>query len=163
MGALNRPLLIGQAPGPRTRPDCPLFPFPTTSAGGRLKTIMGITRREYLSKFDRINLLPYFPGQHKRDDKFPMPVAKLAAAAIRPLLAGRTVILVGRNVADAFDHEGMFHAWSVWQARRRCPVTRDLGHGVVAVVPHPSGRCRWYNEQGNREEAIQFWHAFLNS
>lgn len=157
-----KPLLIGQAPGPNTNPDLPLFPVPKTSAGGRLQQMTRLTRGEYLARFDRINLLPYFPGKQKRDDKFPMTPAKLAARVLKPLLAGRTVILVGRNVADAFEFPSEFHDWVDWPVRRPCIVTRCPGLAHVAVIPHPSGRNHWYNKLENQEQSANFWEDFLN-
>lgn len=158
-----RPLLIGQAPGPNTDPELPLFPVPSRSAGGRLQHLMGLTRGEYLKSFDRINLLPFFPGKHKRDDKFPMSPAKLSARAIRPLLANRMVILVGRNVANAFGLQAEWHDWVEWPVRRRCIVSRDTGCCRIAVVPHPSGRNLWYNNEENRASAEAFWAEFLKN
>jgi len=156
-----RPLLVGQAPGPNTDPTLPLFPVPRTSAGGRLQELMGLTRGEYLKTFERVNLLYEFPGRHKRDDKFPMMLAWPAAQAMRPLLAGRTVVLVGRNVASAFELEAEFHEWVEWPVRRPCLLSRDPGTARVAVIPHPSGRNHWYNDPANREAARSFWEALL--
>lgn len=156
-----RTLLIGQAPGPNTDPELPLFPVPRTSAGGRLQEMMGLTRGEYLATFERVNLLYKFPGRHKRDDKFPLAHARLAARAMKPLLAGRDVVLVGRNVATAFELEADFFDWVEWPVRRRCVVTRDPGTCRVAVVPHPSGRNHWYNKPENRELARAFWEDHL--
>lgn len=157
-----KPLLIGQAPGPRTDPELPLFPVPKTSAGGRLQQLMGLSRGEYLKTFERVNLLPYFPGRHKRDDKFPRPPAKLAAQVMKPMLANRTVVLIGRNVANAFEFDADFHDWVDWPVRRQCIVSRDRGIARVAVVPHPSGRNHWYNTEENRALASAFWASFLN-
>lgn len=159
---MMKPLLIGQAPGPNTNPDLPLFPVPKTSAGGRLQVMTGLTRGQYLDHFERINLLPYFPGKVKRDDKFPMPPARLAATAIKPLLAGRTVILVGRNVAEAFEFPAEFHDWVRWPVRRPCIVTKSTGLAAMAVIPHPSGRNHWYNKAENRARSAAFWADFLN-
>lgn len=156
-----RPLLIGQAPGPNTDPELPLFPVPKTSAGGRLQQLIGISRGEYLKTFDRINLLRDFPGKHKRDDKFPLPPAKFAARVLRPMLSGREVILVGRNVANAFGLDLEFHDWMSWPVRRRCIVSRDDGCCRIAIIPHPSGRNHWYNKPGNRAEASDFWAEFV--
>lgn len=160
---MSRPLLIGQAPGPNTNPDLPLFPVPKTSAGGRLQHLMGLTRAEYMQLFERTNLLHEFPGRHKRDDKFPMAKARLAASTIRPLLTGRRVVLVGRNVANAFDlGEMQFHRWQSVRARRACIISGCDGMTMLAVVPHPSGRNHWYNSQGNRDEAARFWQELIN-
>jgi hypothetical protein len=147
--SLILPLLIGQAPGPNTDPTLPLFPVPSTSAGGRLASFMGLTRGEYLVSFDRINLLQDFPGKTGRDDKFPMTKAKIAAAAIKPLLRDRVVILVGRNVANAFGLEAEFHSWV--EGLHYCR--------LMAVVPHPSGRNHWYNKQEHKQIAQDFWHS----
>jgi len=148
---MREPLLIGQAPGPNTDPALPLYPLPKTSAGGRLAEIMGLRPHEYFTTFERINLLHKFPGKHKRDDKFPMRDAKIAARAIEPLLADRTVVLVGRNVASAFGLDLPFHCWS----EETAPWAR------IAVVPHTSGRNFWYNDPRNRIEAELFWLDLL--
>lgn len=159
----QRPLLIGQAPGPNTDPNLPLFPMPLRSAGGRLQTIMGIDRPTYLEAFERVNLLPYFPGTQKREDCFPMTAAKLAVKVTAPFLAGRTVVMVGRKVADAFELDQGWHEWKLIRMRRYMPFDSNNGRAHVAVVPHPSGRNPWYAEEGNRERARAFWDALLNN
>ena len=156
-----RPILVGQAPGPRTDPELPLFPVPSTSSGGRLCEMMGITRGQYLGMFDRVNLLYNFPGKHKRDDKFPMREARIAACAMRPLFAGRVVILIGRNVAEAFGVEAEFHTWFAWPVRRPNLIQRCNGVAQAAVVPHPSGRNHWYNRPEHRALARAFWQNLL--
>lgn len=147
-----KPLLIGQAPGPNTDSRLPLYPIPSTSTGGRLAKFMGLTRTQYLRTFDRVNVLQDFPGKCKRDDKFPMRDAIIAARAMRPLLAGREVILVGRNVANAFGYyEIPFHHW----------MSDDRSGFMVCCIPHPSGRNLWYNLAENREAAAEFWRRYL--
>lgn len=145
---MREPLLIGQAPGPNTDPALPLHPLPKTSTGGRLAELIGMSPVDYHRSFERINLLQDFPGQHKRDDKFPLGKAKIAARAIVPLLRERVVILVGRNVATAFGLlEEPFHVWM--EDTQWCQ--------AMAIVPHPSGRNHWYNKPDNRLEAQEFW------
>lgn len=159
-----RPLLIGQAPGPNTDPRLPLFPVPKTSAGGKLQQLTGLTRGEYLTYFERVNLLYNFPGTHAREDKFPMRFAKVSANSMRPLLAHRTVVLVGRNVASAFGLGWIrFHTWEQIRCCRRIPRTEYDGLSTIAVVPHTSGRSHWYNTLENRREAEQFWNDFLKN
>lgn len=150
-------LLVGQAPGPNTDPDLPLFPIPSTSAGGRLMQFMGLTRTQYLRTFDRVNLLRYYPGKWQNGDRWPIRDARIAAEALAPLFAGRKVVLVGRNVADAFDLRVDFHEWTTLQVRRRNPVTGCPGLCQIAVVPHPSGRNHWYNQEERRIVARTFW------
>jgi hypothetical protein len=122
---------------------------------------MGLTRGEYMRTFERVNLLYCFPGKHKRDDKFPMSPARTAAMAMRPLLAERTVIFIGRNVANAFGFEADWHDWIDWPVRRRS-LTSDHWMCRAAVVPHPSGRNHWYNNAENKQAASAFWFEFLN-
>lgn len=152
---MNKTLLIGQAPGPNTLPGLPLHPHPRTSAGGRLAEQMGLTPEDYIRYFQRINLLNKFPGRHKRDDKFPLAKAKAAAEAIRPLLVGRKVVLVGRNVATAFGLGLEFFTWGSY------PALPAMELFDVAVVPHPSGRNHWYNKPENRQQASEFWSQLL--
>lgn len=157
-----RPLLIGQAPGPNTNPDYPLFPAPSRSAGARLADIMGLSRGEYLRAFDRANLIPEFPGKDGNgEDKFPRSPARFAAQVMRPLLRGRTVVLVGRQVAQAFGVESDWHEWQDLQVGPYHAVTRCPGVARIAVVPHPSGRNHWYNSELNRASARRFWESLL--
>lgn len=157
----SRLVLIGQAPGPNTDPRLPLFPEPSTSAGGRLLEIMGVPRAEYLALTERINLLNYYPGKWANGDRWPLAEARIAAEAVAPLLAGRCVVLVGRNVAQAFDNKADYHVWTTQQVRRRCPIARCPGLAEFAVVPHTSGRNRWYNDPENSQEARSFWASAL--
>jgi hypothetical protein len=160
-----RPLLIGQAPGPNTDPDFPLFPVPAGSTGGRLQALMDITRGRYLKDFDRVNVLRHFPGKYEDGDKFPLTKARVAADAMRTFLAGRVVIFVGRQTATAFglDPEWAWHTWRDIHVKRRCAVQHNHTLARAAVVPHPSGRSRWYNEEGNRAQARAFWQNVLES
>lgn len=149
-----RPILIGQAPGPNTDPDYPLYPVPSTSAGGRLAQLMGVDGHAYLDLFDRANVLYRFPGKVKKEDKFPVREARVAAEAMRPLLRGRDIVLVGRGVAEAFGYPSALLGFHEWLA--------DPKWGYrVAVVPHTSGRSRWYNVAQNKAEAWRFWSALL--
>ncbi len=159
---MSNPLLIGQAPGPNTDPSTPLYPLPLHMTGGRLQKIMGISRSEYLTRFDRINLLTYFPGDGDGGDLFPTTPAKMAVAVLLPLLAGCTVILVGRGVVDAFGFDGGWPRWKKWPALYRRDDMRK-GCGVMAAVPHPSGRNRWYNDPAHRQTARDFWDRLNES
>ncbi len=147
---MTRPVLTGQAPGPNTDPDHPLYPVPWSSAPGRLCRLMGIGADEYLELFDRANVLYRFPRRHKRDDKFPARDARVAAEAMRPLLRGRRAVFVGRSVAEAFGYPGHILAFHTWQRDPKWEIE-------MAVVPHTSGRSHWYNHEPNRREAETFW------
>lgn len=165
---MDQPLLIGQAPGPNTSPWAVLYPRPRTSAGGRLVSLMGLDVRTYLRLFQRINLLQEHPGRWSRDDCWPSREGRVAAMAVWPLLANRTVILVGRNVAKSFALDQLpFHRLipGLEAARLRpepSPWAR-VHPQAVACIPHPSGRNRWYNREERREEARAFWRDFLTT
>lgn len=157
-----RPLIIGQAPGRDTKAEFPMYPLPKGRAGDRLMKLMGLDMRDYLKLFDRMNLIEWFPGASVDGDKFPMRVARVAATGARPLLAGRTVIMVGRGVSSAFGLDKQeFLEWAEMPVRRRCIVSKAPWKARVAVVPHPSGRSRWYNEGENRELAEKFLRDFV--
>lgn len=157
-----RPLLIGEAPGPNTDPRAPLFPLPSRSSGGILQKMTGLNRGDYLRTFDRLNLFYRHPGTWESSargkDKWSQRDARIVAESLRPLLAGREVLLVGRRTAEAFGYSRDrmdFFSWS------RC---EDYGV-VFACIPHPSGRNHYYNDPGNRERARAFleaWVAALN-
>lgn len=55
-------LMVGQAPGPKTSPRYPLFPFPPSSAGGKLQKLTGLSMEDYFKKYERTNLLRDHPG-----------------------------------------------------------------------------------------------------
>lgn len=147
----HRPVLIGQAPGPNTNPELPLYPRPRRSGGGRLWALTGLTTSEYLAAFHRMNLLRTFPGRSKRDDRWPAREARIAARAAEPLLEGRTVVFVGRNVASAFEYAEL--PWFSWSFNEQYRYR-------LVVVPHPSGRNHWYNRESNRLISQAFWESF---
>ena len=161
-----KPLLIGQAPPPTFDPrtHSPLYPIPETASGGRLAAVMGLEASTYLRTFQRINLLRGFPGKREqpggtRRDRWPRAEARQVAELIGPLLDGRQVILVGRNVARAF---GLVKApWHEWLTHVVPYPSDQPARAQVAVVPHPSGLNRWYGDEDNLLEARAFWVAFL--
>jgi hypothetical protein len=154
-GAL-RPLLIGQAPGPRTHPDLALFPEPRASAGGRLFEMTGLTTAEYMERFDRVNLLYHFYGKaaSRTEDRFPVGHARAAAEAMRHFLRGRQVLLVGKDVAAAFGHGDA--PWLRWRLD-------PAWFYHYAVLPHPSGRNHWYNAASNKRRAVSFLRDWITS
>lgn len=150
-----RPLLVGEAPGPNTRADCPLFPIPGTSAGGRLCRMSGLRRADYV-RLMRLNLLPTYPGK-----KWPREEAADAARNVcgGGLLLGRNTLLVGARVKDAFSE-----VISVLRMAEPCEPLRggwNARGGLVAWIPHPSGRNLWYKSQGNRDTVSVFLKEYL--
>lgn len=139
-----RPLLIGQAPGPNSDPRYPLL---GGHSGERLRAVAGLSLREYVAAFDRVNLLASFPGRAAHGDVFPLGRARLAAAEMMASLVrrGGRVIFVGSNVAKAFDFREQELTWCGW-----------IGGLVAAKVPHPSAVNLWWNDPENVRKAGRF-------
>ncbi len=139
--------LVGAAPGrhPRHDPEWhALFPYPAGCAGARLMDLMGLTRREYIS-IPRRNVIPHWPGRNGSGDAFPMREARECAARMLPMLIGHNVLFVGLSVARAFKLEP--YPVVTWH---------DCKAFNWAVLPHPSGRNRWYNGLGNKRATEEF-------
>jgi hypothetical protein len=141
--------LVGEAPGPRTRADCPFYPYPPTSAAGRLLAYLGWTRSKYLLTFARMNLLSEWPGP-----SFPVARARECVPDVVAALHPRPLLLMGRGVAAAFRAS---HLPPCVLVPLEVP-HRDRGTVVarVAVVPHTSGRNLWYNEKGHQRLVRDF-------
>lgn len=111
---------------------------------------MGITAEQYDALFERVNLIPKFPGKSgtTKEDAFPVGKARWHARRLAPRLKGREVIILGRQPAEVLGVNTPFHWW-----------LEDGPGFIAAVVPHPSGRNRWYNDVANREAAELFWRG----
>lgn len=116
--------------------------------------LTGLTLPQYARRFERQNLLSAFPGSAPiKGDLFPSAKARVAAERVVPSLVGRTVILVGRAVSQAFGLAELgFYEWA------------DDPRGFrVAVIPHPSGINFHWNEPGAKAEAIGFFSRLLHA
>lgn len=138
-------VLVGQAPGKQKRyePRYALYPVPKGSAGDRLRDMMGLKISHYVA-LRRMNLLDYYPGP-----RFPERAGRAAAGRLLPELPGTRVLMMGQAVAKCFGF--VCCQPLVWY-------DGDYGGDsfAFAVVPHPSGRNRWYNDRTNREAARRF-------
>lgn len=128
-----KPLLVGESNPYQVHPHLSqrfaLYPHPPRCAGWNLcHKIMQLDEREYLARFDRVNLC---------DGKWSMREAKERAASI---LDGpyRTVIAFGAKVTAAFGFK--FEPFKAWL-------------GGIIILPHPSGLSRAWNEPGAYERA----------
>lgn len=140
MNSPRKPLLVGEANPYGIDPAYALYPLPERASGHRLCTlVMGLEIRDYLRRFDRVNLCP---------QRWSEPVAREQAARIR---ADRGIwdhiVLLGAKVSRAFGEDYKPFTWSqkAWPESGRA-------HTVV-VLPHPSGLCRAWNEPGAFEKA----------
>ena len=149
-------IVIGQAPKRGGRPDLPLYPWPPRSTGGKLKRMMGLTAREYIS-LERRNLfyrLPAMPGRKSGDvfpqkgDAFPLAEAKARAKEMVHELWGRRVLFIGIGVARAFGHKITDDE----------PTCKWNGYKPYkwACVPHLSGLNRWWNDADNKRRGGRF-------
>lgn len=102
-----------------------LYPRPAGCAGHRLRKVLGMSEVEYLESFERINLCA------TRWDK---SLAERLAAYILST-EKKKFILLGARVTRAFGLPFI-------------PFSSHFEDGKVFVVfPHPSGRCRIWNDK----------------
>lgn len=130
-----RPVLLGMNNPISSRPEYALWPDPPNCTGWRLWKLLeartGATQDQYLAAFDRRNLLPGKIWEGTRP-------AREAAAKMLPDLAGRTVVLLGQPVREAF-------------AIPRVLIHPQVLHSVTwRQLPHPSGLNHWFNQEVNR-------------
>lgn len=131
----DRVTLVGEANPYGRDPYFALYPVPDGCSGHRLCClILGMSRSDYLSTFDRVNLC-----NRQWDTK--------EAAARALTLGGRKCILLGSKVARAFEIP--FRPFTLFR--------RD----TVLVLPHPSGLCRLWNVPGNIDLARRLVEEFL--
>lgn len=139
-----KPLLVGELNPYGPDPQFALWPDPPGCAGWRLcHVILGMEEREYLRAFDRANLC--------------LGGWSLTAARSRAdeLVRERTAIVaLGAKVASAFRVP-----FKPYRDFIRCLVGSHVAH--IAVLPHPSGRCRLWNDQANVNRARQFVGSVL--
>lgn len=129
--------LVGEAPGPNTDARLPLFPVPTTSAGGRLRSYSRLELDEYLGRLTRRNLFDAIPRS------WSAPEARRRADLLLEWLVGEgalRVVLLGARVGAAFGVRGPWRSTKIAELE-------------LLAIPHPSGRCRIYNEGIARRRA----------
>ncbi len=154
------PLVIGEAPNrdgagsEKIGRVCEIF------ATGRLATHGDVARLE------RTNLLKAWPGASGSGSAFPMKEARPAATVLlRSTQRGRRLLHVGTRVAAAFDllrpTYGYLNWFEVaWKPHEEGPKRSDSVRALrreVAVVPHPSGLNRWWNDPDNVSQAEAFF------
>ncbi len=128
--------LVGESNPYGADPDFALYPAPDGCSGQRLCClILGMRRREYLEAFERVNLCAG-----------PWSLSEARRRAADLLGEGGRFVLLGRKVADAF---GVPHA--------RPFSTVDE---VLLCLPHPSGLCRSWSEEGAVRRAREAVAAF---
>lgn len=135
--AERRVFLVGEHNPHGADPRLALHPRPPNGAGGRLRRLLGMSEREYLRTFERRNLLSELPWR-----------AADARRAARRVLAetarGDRLVLLGAKVAAAF---GVAFRTNIYLPRFvQLSWPPNFVGRTVLVLPHPSGRCRVYND-----------------
>jgi len=148
-GLVKKMLIMGQAPSKCGEGESP-FSTNRHGSGRRLVLLLGTTPERFRDLFDLVNLIKHWPGKQGKGDAFPLAEAKIAADQMR--FDGRpAVLLAGRGVAAAFGQRG--RPYLEWFELRGVP---------AAVLPHPSGINRWWNDAENCVAASLFMHALLS-
>lgn len=137
--------LVGEAPNRATvgRPDLWLRPDSTTipHAANRLLALTGWNLRTFLRVFPtRTNV--WEKPIHLWIDVGRERARKIAEESLADGSAG--VVILGAKAADVFGVGG--EPYFEWVGRFVC-------------VPHPSGRCRIWNQDGVRERAREFFEG----
>jgi len=136
-------LLVGESNPYSTDPRHALYPLPLNAAGGRLARVLGLSPREYLRAFpDRRNLLT-------GSAKWSAPTARRGADnVLRAAPVGAVLVLLGAKVTAAF---GVEYRPALFLPRMAHVGTNVPRRRVVLVLPHPSGRCREWNDPQTAE------------
>lgn len=151
----DRPIFIGQAPSRDGDPDRPL----TGRPGRRLAELASMDPIEFYLSTVRVNLLPRYAGANGQGDAFPLIEARRHAIELVTELDGRAVVFVGRRVAEAF---GCRRGWFRW-ARDYVSAGGRVVEIRYAVIPHPSGRNRFWNDRRNVREASAFLSELMGA
>lgn len=138
-----RPLLVGEDNPHSTDPRAALFPRPRGGAGHRLCKILGMTGAEYLRAFERVNLCA---GSWSEVE------ARWSAERIglTHLRHGGQVVLLGAKAARAFR-------------LKYVPFRRSRILPGILILPHPSGRCRTWNDVRNVTRARRAVRGILRT
>lgn len=132
---MMRVLVVGEAPG-RT-PGPPLG----GRCGKRLRALAPALR------FRAVNVLDRWPGSAGKGSKFPRRTAEARLGRVISASRGVSIVLLaGRRVSGLFGLGRAPYLKVVRDGRRR-----------TAVVPHPSGVNRWWNDHGNVRRARRFF------
>ncbi len=125
-----RILLVGEDNPHSLDPRHALYPHPPGCAGDRLcHRILDEHRGSYLEKYDRTNLC-----------SGAWSTTEARVRALDLLESGRPMVLLGARVARAFGLDFL-------------PFSVACGASLMAVLPHPSGRCRLWNDVGSYARA----------
>jgi uracil-DNA glycosylase len=133
-------LILGDAPGPNTDPRDPLFPHTTTGAAAHLATLMGLDREAYIARTRRLNV--------NHDGNQPLSKAEASDRLVGILdrvSPGSLIIMIGRAAAGRHNQTARL-PWGE-------PI--DFNGSQLLVIPHTSGRNRYWNDPLNKQKISQ--------
>jgi len=148
-----RTVIVGIAPGKAGHEGQPLSAIAPQSSGRKIADMIGVSWSAYMQTFDRVNICP-FPQKGTIKVKDWQPAAENLAGSI---LRQRRVIMLGPNVAECFGINRAVYNFGDWKINNSA--IRGIGGFRIGmsmpfdwmVIPHPSGRNLWYNNQYNKE------------
>lgn len=166
-------LLLGEAPNAATEGLPRLWLRPDDSgirhSANRLLEFTGYDWETYMRTFTRDNLVHRLPRRLGKGRNFPIATARREVPRVfaeHELCHG--FLMLGKRVANAFTWYSMGDVlapiprskieyltwnWVVDSQGRRKP---------AIVIPHPSGLNHWWNDEGNRERAREFFRSLLD-
>src|SRR5258708_4171208 len=142
-----KPLIVGEAPGKGGDASKPV----EGRVGARLAACAGLTFEEFLTTFDRVNLLQEQPQDNGNGTDFNIKAAGRRARELELSLEQLPlVMLLGKRVAAAFRMTRVEYFQAAF-----------IGTVPTFVVPHPSGINRWYNDLDNELQMIRFMRGIV--
>jgi hypothetical protein len=141
----NKIILLGMCNPHSNNPAHALYPKPVNCTGHRVWKMINdrnrmMTPAQYIDEFDRRNLV---------QGKWSVERAQRAVPKFVRSVGGRTIVVFGKAIwplIGAHFYPDPVPGEEV-DVQDRTYLTRWL------FLPHPSGRCLWYNDEKNREFA----------
>jgi uracil-DNA glycosylase len=128
-------LMVGEAPSPTSDPEVPII---SGRSGRWLRWLLGEHWSLFYEACAFINLVETYPGP-----LYPLETSRHAAREVlESVVRPRTLILCGRKVSSAFGY-----------AKAEFLSVADMPRERLVFLPHPSGLCRWWNDEHNRSRA----------
>lgn len=158
--ASERIVMVGQAPSAAGSHD-PRHAL-TGAPMRRLFRASGLELMQYVRTFERHNLVPTWMGYRKAGDPGSGSLFDLSEAAVTArkladrLAGGRRLLCWGKDVMKAFVGPHRCHMTPLTWYREEIEGFDNSYEVDCAIIPHPSGLNRWWNDLANVEAAGEF-------